>query len=149
MITTRHTSNIDQVLASVQGLATDGPSDHTLVIRNVAYYAVYLQAKEAYWVLNDDVLREKVQEAFERKLTELSRRGLLLTGGAIIEAFREAAAEVVAHYQSVIGSSDTPGKVKLPPRPVHPGGFADDTEHLAGSYQSLLDGGPVTTYPYP
>ena len=146
MITTQHTSNIDAVLAEAR-LGVVG--DHVLEIRNVADYAVELHAREGYSVLNDDVLRSAVEEAIDERRAHLNRRGELLTDRAAAWALEDAAEATVEFYQSVIGTTDRPGVVKLPPRPVHPGEWASDTENLVSSYESQVDDGPITKYPNP
>ena len=155
MITTKTTSNIDAVLAQARAaLSGGGPSEHVLEVRNTAEYAVYLEAREAYWVVSDEVLRHCANEAVAKRLTERNRAGALLTDSDVVEALHEAADETVEFYQSTIGTTDEPGRVKLPPRPTHPGAFSDDTEKLASSYESRVsrsgigNGEPWKSYEY-
>ena len=128
MITAQHTSNIDAVIAEARRGVV---SDHELEVRNVAEYAAELHAREGYSVLNDSVLAAAVEEAINERRAHLNRRGDLFTDRDAVWALEDAAEATVEFYQSVIGTTDKPGVVKLPPRPVHPGEWADDTEHLA------------------
>ena len=145
MITTQHTTNIDAVLASVRASV---PSDHVLEVRNTAEYARYLHDKEGYSVLNDGVLQGAANEAIAKRLDARIRRGEAVADADIVEALEEAAVATVDFYQSAIGTKSTRGKVKLPPRLKHPGEWADDTERLASSYQSRVDGGEYKHHPY-
>lgn len=145
MIIARHTSTIDVVLAEARrGLV----GDHAVEVRNVAEYAVYLHAKEGFSVLNDGIFQNAVRESINKRLKRRNRQGEMLRDSDVVEGFGKGAGETVSYYQSVIGTTDKPGKVKLPPRPKHPGEWADDTEKLAGSYQSRVDSGAYRRYDY-
>ena len=150
MLKTTTTSNIDAVLREAQQALSgaSGPSEHVLEVRNVADYAEYLEAREAFTVLNDDVLADAVHESLAERMEGRGREGRSLSDEDVVEALGEAGDQVVSVYQQVIGTTDEPGKVKLPPRPVHTGGFASDTEVLISSYQSRVDGGEWEEYPY-
>ena len=149
-LSVEHTSNIEAILAEVQASLdqAQGPSDHVLEVRNTAEYAAYLEAREAYWVVSDEVLEHCANEAGAKRLAERNRAGELLTDTDVVEALEEAADLAVAFYQSTIGTTDKPGPVKLPPRATHPGAWSDDSEELASRYQSRVDDGPYQTYDY-
>ena len=151
MITTKVTSNIDAVIAEARRALSqnEGPSEHILEVRNTADYAVYVHDREGYYVLNDEALEAAAQHAVADRLAVRGQRGEMLTDTDMVEALGEAADVVVEFYQEVVGTTDQPGRRKRPPRPVHSGGFASDTERLISSYERQVDDGDVKKYPNP
>jgi hypothetical protein len=134
------TSNIDKVIAAAEAqMPKDGT--HTGEVINTADYAKYLHDRVAYWVLNDSVLAAYFDEELRRAVREASAAGELFSDARRTAAEKRALKRTVDFYQSVIGTADTPGKVKPPPRPTRAGGYSDDTETLVGSYESLLRSG--------
>lgn len=133
-------SNIDAVIAEVTRLPL--PEDeYTGQIVNDTPYARYLHDRVGYWVMNDSVLAAYFHDMVGVHLGQAAARGLLMSEADMRAAFVEALDLTVDYYTSVIGTKSTPGKVKPPPRPMHPGAWADDTEQLVRSYVTYLRAG--------
>lgn len=130
-------SNIADVIAEAErAVRTSGPVDGE--IQNPTDYAQYLQDRVGYYVVNDSVLQANVESEVRKATEEASAKGELLSDAVVVRAMFFALQKTVRFYQSVIGFKQDRGKFKLPPRPKHPTGWADDSETLVRSYQSLI-----------
>ncbi len=150
MLTTRSTSNIDDVLSSARLQFPDAGErkEHVLEIRNATEYAQELHDRHGYYVMNDRVLADAVDESIQDRMEARQKKGELLTDADLVEALHEAAFATVEFYQAVIGTKNTPGQYRPPPRPRHEGQWADDSGVLASSYEHRVDGGPWEEHPY-
>lgn len=138
-------SNIDDVIAMWQKAA---PRDHFLEVINNTPYAVYLQHRVGYWVMNDETAKAFVYSEIVKVVNEANQRGVLVSDSAIVDALERAADRIVDAYQAVIGSKGSRGQAMLPPRPMHPGNWADDTVTLVRGYLTYVDRNPVKRHPY-
>ncbi len=130
-------TNLDRFIENLERMI---PSEAPLagMVINATEYAVHLHNRMAYWVMNDAVLERNWQDEHEKVLNEASAAGEIVTDDQLHKAAFRALERTVLYYQEVIGFKDTRGKVKLPPRPMHPGAWADDTETLVKAYVSVL-----------
>ena len=130
-------SNIDAVLAAVERQRLPEP-EYTGEIVNDAPYASYLHDRMAYWVMNDSVLAANYDIEVRKAMDAAASQGQLFDEPAMIHASLNALERTVEYYVSVIGTKNTAGRHRPPPRPLHPGSWADDSGLLVVSYVSYL-----------
>lgn len=136
-------SNIDEVIASVQAEMPRLPVQ-TLEIVNEADYASILNAREAYWVMNDASAVRIVHEELDLALNEATTAGEILSSDRVRDAMASAADRIVALYQEVEGFKMD----AEPPRRRHHGQWADLTENLVRSFKTYVTGLREKSYPY-
>lgn len=134
---TRIESNIDEV---IQWYVRHAPRrEYVLKIINESPWARYLQARAGYWVVNDAAAQNIVYAELSKAIDEAAQAGEMLDHRRVVKALDAARERIVDYYQQVIGAKDTRGAVKPPPRPMHRGSWADDTETTAKSFVSYIN----------
>lgn len=106
-------------------------------------YPVYLDAVEAYDVINDEAWLDRTEAALDALLA----KGKPLTDRTIREALTEGAEATIRYLQSYAGGTAAPVRAGGPRRPLHPTGLADRTRRLVNAYFSTVDGGALKRYP--
>lgn len=142
---TRITSNTDELIRYYERAQR---REHTLRIINTAEYAAYLQAKLGIWVFNDAAAMNIVRNELEKALDAANARGDVIRDRDVTAALDRAADRIADYYQQVMGTKDTPGRHRPPPRPRHRGQWADDAGLLADSFYTQVDDRADRHHPY-
>lgn len=143
---TRIESNIDEVIRWYES-RLPRQRVQTLTVDNEAPYAAELHARQGFAVTNDAVLKAAAYESTYDRLEAVAARGEVFTDADHAAALGEAGDSTVGYYQAVIGTKDTPGTVRPPPRPAHYEGWATDTGTLVNSWGVRINGGERKTFP--
>ena len=113
-----------------------GRRRHELVITNAMEYAVYLQARDGYYVFNDGELLRIALKWF-RKLEASNQTA---TTRNIERALEAAAREYIDFLRSATSTMRPPVRARELPRFATPGGWANRTGNLSAAFQALVNG---------
>lgn len=136
-----------EFLGELDGLVPQAGS-FALAFGNAVDYAVFLQDRHGYFVIDDAHLLETVT-AFLARLVESEGA---LTDEAVERALMDAAEEEVAYLTDFIGRMRPPlggAASGEPHRPARQGGWADRTTDLVNGFYARVGGGPVRRFPVP
>lgn len=133
-----------EFLASYEGLVPES-SVFALEFGNAVDYALYLQDRHGYFVIDEAHLAETVA-AFLGRLFDGDGP---VTDAAVERALMDAAEAEVVWLTEFIGRMRPPLDEGEPHRPARQGGWADRTTALVGGFYARVGDGPVTRFPVP
>ena len=135
--------NLDDYL---DDLARETPKRKQIVmwLDNESDHAIYLQDRNGYYVVDDAHLMQSVDRVLEAEVT----KPVLPAVTDIERSFDEMMEDEVGFLQSFTAEMRPPLRKGQPPRPAHPGHWADVTGDLASSFKTRVGKLPVRKYPY-
>lgn len=117
---------------------------NVLTIQNLTPYAIYLQEKIGYYVIDLQRAGQIVDETVKAFL----RLDIPITKTTLENALEEAAEIIVKDLQRFTGRLKPPVKAGNAERPAHPGSWADITTKLASSYTTKVNSNAQIDHPY-
>lgn len=97
--------------------------------------AVFLQARDGYFVFND----QRIADGHQKALTALGNSPEPLTRERVIENQKGAARDVVAFHKHYAGGTKPPLRKGGPRRPIRAGAWADRRGVTADSYEAFVE----------